>query len=55
MKKESDLEYCERDYKHKHYWESIGVVETIRTPISQIFRCTQCFKCKKEILHFVNY
>lgn len=34
---------CEKDYKSRHYWESIGVIG-IR-PIYQVFKCTQCQKC----------
>jgi hypothetical protein len=54
MAKKSDLEYCERDYKNKHYWESIGITETDRIVPHQFFKCTQCGKCKREQLVYVK-
>ena len=42
--KESESELfnnkCPRDYKERHYWQSIGV--TGIRPIYQVFKCSQC-------------
>jgi len=37
--------YCLKDYKNRHYWESIGVITRINGQITQVFKCTQCGKC----------
>lgn len=37
---------CEKDYKSKHYWESIGCVGL--RPIYRVWHCTQCDKCITE-------
>jgi len=52
--KKSDLEYCERDYKNNHNWKSIGIREFGNYSTFQIFKCSQCDKCKSERLEFVE-
>ena len=42
---------CEKDYKHRHYWESIGCIG-IR-PIYRVWHCTQCDKCITEELNLL--
>ena len=44
------IDYCLKDYKHHHYWESIGIITRQDGSIAQVFKCTQCHKCKLEIL-----
>ena len=33
---------CEKDYKSRHFWESIGV--TGIRPCFQVYKCSQCKK-----------
>jgi hypothetical protein len=49
MKKES-LDYCEKDYKHRHYWELVGNVGFDYL----IYRCSQCRKCKLVWLKYLQ-
>lgn len=43
MKKQQEsLDYCEKDYKHRHYWELVGN----HSYYYLIYRCTQCLKSK---------
>ncbi len=53
MKKESDLEWCEKDCKHRHYWERVGLTSTGTKGIFVYYRCSQCHKYKRERLKFV--
>ena len=44
---------CEKDYKSRHFWEKIGVVEDT-DGIFLIWKCSQCQKCLKENLIFLD-
>ncbi len=44
---------CEKDYENHHYWESKGTV-FIEGKIIEIFKCSQCQKCVKEELIFLE-
>ena len=39
---------CEKDYRNRHFWESIGV--TGIRPIYRVWHCTQCDRCITEEL-----
>ena len=45
---------CEKDYKKKHYWQSIGVVWNMKGGTFSIWRCSQCGKCISERLEFLT-
>jgi len=49
-KMEESVDYCLVDYKHEHYWESIGVITRPNGVIAQVFKCSQCKKCKLKTL-----
>lgn len=49
-KKKSDLDYCEKDYKNKHYWERIGIWQDEYI----LYKCSQCQKCKLHIIEFLT-
>jgi len=53
MEKESDLEWCEKDCKHRHYWERVGLAATGHKGVFVYYRCSQCHKWKRERLKFV--
>jgi len=43
---EESITYCLKDYKNRHYWESIGVfARQTDGQIMQVFKCSQCGKC----------
>ena len=43
--------HCLKDYKNKHYWESIGVfARQFDGEIMQVYKCTQCQKCMLQKL-----
>ena len=42
---------CKVDYKHRHYWENIGVVGTRQ--MYQVWKCLQCGLCVSEELKFI--
>ena len=46
--KELFLTKCEKDYKSRHFWESIGVVGI--NPTYQVYKCSQCEKIIHEPL-----
>lgn len=52
-KRKSDLNWCEKDYKHRHYWERVGVAESCVSSIFVYYFCTQCHKWKRKIVEFV--
>jgi len=55
VKKESDLEYCERDYKNYHSWQDKGVFTDFYIGrVFILYKCTQCNKCKTEKVTFVK-
>jgi hypothetical protein len=55
MKEEIETtEYCLKDYKNRHYWESIGVITRQNGDIAQVYKCLQCKKCKLEILEQIT-
>lgn len=49
----STLEYCPRDYKHHHFWEYRGILETGGFP-RFIYQCTQCGHCKTKEIRFIQ-
>ena len=49
MKKES-LDYCERDYKSRHFWELVGNKDFDYL----IYKCSQCQKCKLVKIKFID-
>ena len=49
------MDYCEKDYKNRHYWESIGVIHIDNQGEFQVFKCTQCHKCKSNKLIYVEH
>ncbi len=44
---------CEKDYKSRHFWEKLGVIED-SDGICLIWKCSQCQKCLKEPLIFLD-
>ena len=44
---------CEKDYKSRHFWEKMGVIEE-GNDIFLIWKCSQCQKCIKEPLIFLD-
>jgi hypothetical protein len=44
---------CEKDYKSKHFWEKLGVIEE-SGEYYLIWKCSQCQKCLKETLIFLD-
>ena len=44
---------CEKDYKSRHFWEKMGVIEK-GNDIFLIWKCSQCQKCIKEPLIFLD-
>jgi len=42
--------YCLKDYKNRHFWESIGVITRANGQITQVFKCSQCKKYMLENL-----
>lgn len=51
---EESIEYCLKDYKHRHYWESKGVITRPNGEIAQVFKCSQCNKCMLEKLEEIT-
>ena len=47
---EESKSYCLKDYKNRHFWESIGVITRANGQIAQVFKCSQCGKCILENL-----
>ncbi len=58
MKKEKKIEtktFCLKDYKNRHYWQSIGVFARENTgTIFQVFKCSQCGKIILEKLEEIT-
>lgn len=50
VNKKESLEYCERDYKNRHYWELVGNVKFDYL----IYKCSQCQKCKLVKIKFLS-
>lgn len=48
MSKES-INYCMKDYYHRHYWRKIGVDRGMI-----IYQCSQCRKCSFEEIEIVG-
>ena len=46
--------HCLKDYKNRHYWESIGVITRADGTIAQVFKCSQCHKCILENLEEIT-
>jgi len=44
---------CEKDYKSRHFWEKLGVIEN-SGDVDLIWRCSQCQKCLIEPLIFLE-
>jgi len=44
---------CEKDYKSRHFWEKLGVIEE-SGELYLVWRCSQCQKCLKEPLIFLE-
>ena len=44
---------CEKDYKSRHFWEKLGVIEDMGD-VNLIWRCSQCEKCLIEPLTFLD-
>ena len=52
---EETIDYCLKDYKHRHYWESIGVIAYPNLFfIYQVFKCSQCQKIMLEELEKIG-
>ena len=47
--KKSDINYCEKDCSHRHYWERVGIEEGF-----VYYYCTQCKLYMREIMYFVE-
>jgi len=48
---------CEKDYKKKHYWEKLGIIldsTKLKVKVYLIWRCSQCQKCIREELDFLD-
>jgi hypothetical protein len=43
---EESINYCLRNYKNHHSWTSIGVIARVDGQIAQVFKCSQCEKCR---------
>lgn len=46
--------HCLKDYKNRHYWESIGVITSQAGVIRQVFKCSQCGKIITEKLEEIT-
>ena len=44
------LEFCEKDYKNRHYWERIGIYKDSYI----LYKCSQCQKCKLIPIKFLT-
>jgi len=49
MKEQTPKNYCERDYKHHHYWQRVGVERGMI-----IYQCSQCRKCCFEQIEIIG-
>ena len=45
QKKES-IDYCLKDFNNRHFWQSIGTIARVDGQIAQVFKCSQCHKCR---------
>jgi len=45
--------YCEKDWKHKHFWKKLGVIKE-PDEVLLVWRCSQCGLCNLEELKFVS-
>ena len=48
-RKESDLNYCEKDYHNRHCFQRVGVDKGYI-----IYRCSQCEKCFRRKIVYVK-
>jgi len=48
-RKKESINYCLRDYNHRHYWERVGVTREMI-----IYQCSQCRKCCWEEIEFIG-
>ena len=44
---------CEKDYKSRHYWDSIGIFEN-ECGIYKVWQCSQCCKAIYEKLSILD-
>lgn len=48
-----DANYCKGDYLGQHCWKHLGVYPS-KNIIYEVWKCTQCKKCMKKKLEFVE-
>ena len=44
---------CPKDYKSRHFWEKLGVIEDSENTLL-VWSCSQCHKCITEELEFLE-
>ncbi len=47
--KKATINYCPRDYKNRHYWESVGVERGMI-----VYQCSQCRLCAFEEIKMIG-
>lgn len=53
-KKKATMDYCLDDYNNRHFWKSIGIFHIDNSGEYEVFRCTQCGKCKSIKIIYVE-